>query len=193
MGWPFWDISKVKMSLVHPLSLQGSHLGMTNLLPAPPARVQEASLSFHLRGVPDVAALLLLAPLVSMGAWAPAKPQDLHAAPSESAGEINADQTLPCSCFLGEQPNLHGEYSSFSSEPQPCLLLLGKFSFYPAPFCPHSDSQPSSLISPVLVNLAKPDVLLHPRRGGEGGGRQLLCPRTWWVHGIAEWFGLKGP
>lgn len=136
MGWPFWDISKVKMSLVHPLSLQGSHLGMTNLLPAPPARVQEASLSFHLRGVPDVAALLLLAPLVSTGAWAPAKPRDLHAAPSESAGEINADQTLPCSCFLGEQPNLHGEYSSFSSEPRPRSCCWASSAFIQLPSVP---------------------------------------------------------
>lgn len=152
--------------------------------PCAPASIQEVPLSFQLHRIPHVAALLLLAPLASTGPQAPAKPRDLHTAQTrlsvqgEPSREITIDETLLCACFLGEQPGLHGT-TSFFFKPGPCLCkMLAKFSFYPAPCFPHSYSQPSSLISLVLVNLSKPHILLHPSRGG---GRQLLCPGMWWV------------
>lgn len=122
--------------------------------PCTPASIQEAPLAFQLHRVPHVAALLLLAPPASTGSWAPAKPWDLHAAQTclsvqgERAGEITADRTLLCACFLGEQPNLHGKYNLLLLKARALLVqAVGQIQLLssPAPAFPTATPSPHPL------------------------------------------------
>ena len=119
-----------------------------------PASIQEAPLSFQLYCVPHVAALLLLAPPASAGAWAPAKPWDLHTAQThlpvqgEPSGEITTDQTLLCAFFLGDQPNLHGKYNLLLLKARaPLMQAVGQIRLLSSP-----------LLSPQLLPTLIPHI-----------------------------------
>lgn len=123
--------------------------------PCTPASIQEVPLAFQLHRVPHVAALLLLAPPASTGSWAPAKPWDLHAAQTclpvqgERAGEITADRTLLCACFLGEQPNLHGKYNLLLLKARaPLVQAVGQIQLLSSP----------PLLSPQLLPALIPQI-----------------------------------